>query len=81
MTRAKPPPTSFFDRRSFHVVATSRNTADRSDMCVVVCPEHAIVSGDMNDPDSEISKILAKNNLPCRHRAPGPQHPDPKGFR
>jgi formate-dependent nitrite reductase membrane component NrfD len=27
--------------------------------CVVVCPEHAIVAGDMNDPASEISHVLA----------------------
>ncbi len=27
--------------------------------CVVVCPEHAILAGDMNDPASEISHVLA----------------------
>jgi len=27
--------------------------------CVVVCPEHAIVAGDLNDPASEISQKLA----------------------
>jgi len=27
--------------------------------CVVVCPEHAILAGDMNDPASEISRTLA----------------------
>lgn len=27
--------------------------------CVVVCPEHAIIAGDMNDPASEISHVLA----------------------
>jgi Fe-S-cluster-containing dehydrogenase component/formate-dependent nitrite reductase membrane component NrfD len=27
--------------------------------CVVVCPEHAILAGDMNDPEAEISKKLA----------------------
>ena len=27
--------------------------------CVVVCPEHAIVAGDMNDPASEISRKLS----------------------
>src|SRR5688500_15431641 len=27
--------------------------------CVVVCPEHAIISGDMDDPLSEISRMLA----------------------
>jgi formate-dependent nitrite reductase membrane component NrfD len=27
--------------------------------CVVVCPEHAILAGDRNDPASEISRVLA----------------------
>ena len=27
--------------------------------CVVVCPEHAIVAGDLHDPRSEISRLLA----------------------
>jgi len=34
--------------------------------CVVVCPEHAIIAGDMNDPESEISKVLAKNKVTVR---------------
>jgi Fe-S-cluster-containing dehydrogenase component/formate-dependent nitrite reductase membrane component NrfD len=34
--------------------------------CVVVCPEHAIIAGDMNDPDSEISHILAKQEVTVR---------------
>lgn len=34
--------------------------------CVVVCPEHAIISGDMNDPNSEISRVLAKNKTTVR---------------
>ena len=34
--------------------------------CVVVCPEHAIVAGDMDDPASEISKVLAKQNVTVR---------------
>jgi formate-dependent nitrite reductase membrane component NrfD/ferredoxin len=34
--------------------------------CVVVCPEHAIISGDMNDPQSEISRILAKQDVVVR---------------
>jgi Fe-S-cluster-containing dehydrogenase component/formate-dependent nitrite reductase membrane component NrfD len=34
--------------------------------CVVVCPEHAIIAGDMDDPKSEISKTLAKNNVTVR---------------
>lgn len=34
--------------------------------CVVVCPEHAIIAGDMNDPSSEISRVLAKNKVTVR---------------
>jgi len=32
----------------------------------VVCPEHAIIAGDMNDPTSEISRVLAKNKVTVR---------------
>ncbi|MCB9742837.1 MAG: polysulfide reductase NrfD [Alphaproteobacteria bacterium] len=34
--------------------------------CVVVCPEHAIIAGDMDDPESEISQVLAKNAVTVR---------------
>lgn len=34
--------------------------------CVVVCPTHAIVAGDMNDPNSEISKVLAGERTTVR---------------
>lgn len=34
--------------------------------CVVVCPEHAIVAGDMDNPDTEISKLLAANKVTVR---------------
>lgn len=34
--------------------------------CVVVCPEHAIISGDMNDPHSEISQLLAQQKVTVR---------------
>jgi formate-dependent nitrite reductase membrane component NrfD/ferredoxin len=36
--------------------------------CVVVCPEHAILAGDLNDPASEISHVLA--NAPATVRKP-----------
>ncbi len=34
--------------------------------CVVVCPEHAIISGDMDDPESEISITLARHQTTVR---------------
>lgn len=34
--------------------------------CVVVCPEHAIVSGDLDDPDSEITRMLAEFQVTVR---------------
>lgn len=34
--------------------------------CVVVCPEHAIIAGDMNDPQSEISQLLATQDVTVR---------------
>ncbi|HLU99830.1 MAG TPA: 4Fe-4S dicluster domain-containing protein, partial [Acidobacteriota bacterium] len=34
--------------------------------CVNVCPEHAIVSGDIDDPDSEISQLLAREQVTTR---------------
>lgn len=34
--------------------------------CVVVCPEHAIISGDMNNPESEISQLLARQDVTVR---------------
>jgi Fe-S-cluster-containing dehydrogenase component/formate-dependent nitrite reductase membrane component NrfD len=34
--------------------------------CVVVCPEHAIIAGDMDDPNSEIRRMLAVNDVTVR---------------
>ncbi len=34
--------------------------------CVVVCPTHAIVTGDLDDPNSEISRILARDKTAVR---------------
>jgi Fe-S-cluster-containing dehydrogenase component/formate-dependent nitrite reductase membrane component NrfD len=34
--------------------------------CVNVCPEHAIISGDMDNPSSEISQLLAREAVSVR---------------
>ena len=34
--------------------------------CVVVCPEHAIISGDMDDPQTEIGQLLASQPVTVR---------------
>lgn len=34
--------------------------------CVNVCPEHAIISGDMDNPASEISQLLARETVSVR---------------
>ncbi len=34
--------------------------------CVVVCPEHAIISGDMDNPKTEISHLLARETVSVR---------------
>ncbi|NBB75168.1 MAG: 4Fe-4S ferredoxin [Bacteroidetes bacterium] len=39
---------------------------DLEPACVVVCPEHAIIAGDMDDPDSEISQMLAEYQTTVR---------------
>jgi Fe-S-cluster-containing dehydrogenase component/formate-dependent nitrite reductase membrane component NrfD len=54
-----------------HTAAKCHYCAHRTDIglepaCVVVCPEHAIISGDMNDTNSEISQLLARNDVTVR---------------
>lgn len=39
--------------------------------CVVVCPEHAIISGDMDNPQTEISKLLARETVSVRKEEKG----------
>ncbi|RMI14533.1 MAG: 4Fe-4S ferredoxin, partial [Calditrichaeota bacterium] len=34
--------------------------------CVNVCPEHAIISGDLDDPHSEIAQLLAREQVTAR---------------
>ncbi len=39
--------------------------------CVVVCPEHAIISGDMDNPLTEISQLLARETVSVRKAEKG----------
>ncbi len=39
--------------------------------CVNVCPEHAIISGDMDDPHSEIAQLLGREQAVVRKAAKG----------
>ena len=50
--------------------ATSRaSDEDRLEpACVIVCPEHAIIAGDMSDPASEAAQLVARE--PVRVRKP-----------
>ena len=38
----------------------------REPACVTVCPEHAIIAGDMLNPETEISKLLARQAVKVR---------------
>lgn len=39
--------------------------------CVQVCPEHAIISGDMDDPTTDISRLLAREKVTVRRPEKG----------
>ncbi len=39
--------------------------------CVNVCPEHAIISGDMDDPNSEIAQLLSREQVTVRKAEKG----------
>jgi Fe-S-cluster-containing dehydrogenase component/formate-dependent nitrite reductase membrane component NrfD len=45
---------------------THRLEAGLQPSCVVVCPEQAIIAGDMADPDSEISRLLDRHPVQVR---------------
>lgn len=54
-----------------HTAAKCNYCAHRIDVglepaCVNVCPEHAIISGDMDDPNSEISELLGRHQVSVR---------------
>lgn len=54
-----------------HTAAKCNYCAHRVDIglepaCVNVCPEHAIISGDMDDPNSEIAQTLSREQVTVR---------------
>jgi Fe-S-cluster-containing dehydrogenase component/formate-dependent nitrite reductase membrane component NrfD len=56
-----------------HTAAKCNYCAHRTELglepaCVVVCPEHAIIAGDMHNPTTEIARIMARE--PVRVRKP-----------
>jgi Fe-S-cluster-containing dehydrogenase component/formate-dependent nitrite reductase membrane component NrfD len=56
-----------------HTAAKCNYCAHRTEIglepaCVVVCPEHAIIAGDMHNPNTEIARIIARE--PVRTRKP-----------
>ena len=67
---------------SDHTAAKCNYCSHRVDIglepaCVNVCPEHAIISGDMDNPSSEISRLLARETVSVRKPEKGT---DPKLF-
>lgn len=63
-----------------HTAAKCNYCAHRVDIglepaCVNVCPEHAIISGDMDNPESEISQLLGREIVTVRREAKG-THPN-----
>jgi Fe-S-cluster-containing dehydrogenase component/formate-dependent nitrite reductase membrane component NrfD len=61
-----------------HTAAKCNYCSHRTDIglepaCVNVCPEHAIISGDMDDPKTEISQLLAREVVQVRKPEKGTQ--------
>ncbi|HMR43207.1 MAG TPA: polysulfide reductase NrfD [Saprospiraceae bacterium] len=61
-----------------HTAAKCNYCAHRVDLglepaCVNVCPEHAIISGDMEDEDSEIFQLLSRQQVKVRKAEKGTQ--------
>ncbi len=61
-----------------HTAAKCNYCAHRVDVglepaCVNVCPEHAIISGDMDNPETEIAQLLARQQVKVRKPEKGTQ--------
>jgi Fe-S-cluster-containing dehydrogenase component/formate-dependent nitrite reductase membrane component NrfD len=59
-----------------HTAAKCNYCAHRVDIglepaCVNVCPEHAIISGDMDNPNSEIAQLLSRQSVKVRKAEKG----------
>ncbi|NOX37266.1 MAG: polysulfide reductase NrfD [Calditrichaeota bacterium] len=69
-TQACPYDSIYIDPQT-HTAAKCNYCAHRIDIglepaCVNVCPEHAIISGDLDDPNSEISQLLGRYQVTAR---------------
>lgn len=69
-TQACPYDAIYIDPQT-HTAAKCNYCAHRVDVgllpaCVNVCPEHAIISGDLDDPMSEISQLLSREQVTAR---------------
>jgi Fe-S-cluster-containing dehydrogenase component/formate-dependent nitrite reductase membrane component NrfD len=63
-----------------HTAAKCNYCAHRVDVglepaCVNICPEHAIISGDMENPETEIAGLLSRETVTVRKAAKG-THPN-----
>lgn len=79
-TQACPYDALYIDPQS-HTAAKCNYCAHRIDQglepsCVVVCPENAIISGDLDDPASPIAKLVSRQQVTARR----PEKARPKLF-